>query len=95
MYKREAALRRVDAIPCPECHGRGDRLGVFHRLPCLACAGAGHVQASTGQLLDTLATSIVAAAIAADEQTAWIKRMTAPNTGTPDNWVLRNNYRGD
>ncbi len=88
-------MRRVGAKPCDTCRGQGSTLGVFHRLPCPDCLAVGYVQSENGQPVDTIAASIIGEAREASAQAARLASLSAPNTGTPDNWILRNNFRGD
>lgn len=88
-------LQRVEAVVCPACNGHGSTLGVFHRFPCDACYQAGYVQLANHQPLDTIAASIIANAWLADREAARQASFNDPNSGTPDNWVLKNNFRGD
>lgn len=84
-------LKRLEATHCPDCRGHGNVMGVFHRFPCLTCCEAGYVQLANQQPIDTLAAALVANA----KQAAKQSRVSSADRGTPDNWILRNNFRGD
>ena len=91
----EQTRRRLGALPCDDCRGQGHTRGLFHPITCLACEGTGHVQDVTGRPIDTLAAAIVAQAMATDAAEIRRQRLAALDTGTPDRWTLRNNFRGD
>lgn len=84
-------LNQLQATACPQCNGHGFTRGVFHAFPCFECGEVGYVQRHGQRRLDRLASGVIARAKA--EQAA--ARAQRIDTGTPDNWTLKNNYRGD
>lgn len=90
-----ATLTRIEAVLCTTCNGHGVTHGVFHRFPCEDCYETGYVQLANQQPLDTIAVSIVANAKQAAAAAQSRARLNGRDRGTPDNWVLKNNFRGD
>lgn len=84
-------MKRLGAASCTACRGRGHTPGVFHRLPCPICNATGFVQ-HRGRCVDTVAAEILASARRRDESP---RSSATGDAGTPDQWTLRNNYRGD
>lgn len=84
-------LAQLQAAACTHCNGHGFTPGLFHRLPCDACGQVGYVQHVGHRRLDRLAIAVIQRV--KDAQAAAHARR--PNTGTPDNWTLKNNFRGD
>ncbi len=84
-------LSHLQATTCPDCNGHGFTRGVFHTFPCATCGEVGYVQQHGQRRLDRLAIGVISRAKAARAAS----RLSAMDTGTPDNWALKNNYRGD
>ncbi|UYV20956.1 hypothetical protein K1Y77_17200 (plasmid) [Halomonas qaidamensis] len=85
-------LFQLQAIRCDDCNGHGFTHGLFHRFPCDACGEVGYVQQHGQRRLDRLAIGVIARVKAQQQSAAAACRV---NRGTPDNWVLKNNFRGD
>ena len=85
-------LAQLQAVACRDCHGHGYTHGLFHRFACATCGEVGYVQHPGHRLLDRLAVGVIARARAQQQAAAAARR---ENTGTPDNWILKNNFRGD
>ena len=83
------ALAHLQATHCPHCNGHGFTNGLFHKLDCLPCAGDGFVQLRGHRRLDRLAIGVIARA---RSSAAGARQV---DCGSPDNWQLKNNYRGD
>lgn len=88
------ALTHLQATRCKHCNGHGFTNGLFHKLDCLPCGGVGFVQVCGHRRLDRLAVGVIARARSAQAAQA-AANVSRDNVGTPDNWILKNNYRGD
>lgn len=86
-------LSQLQATRCRYCNGHGFTHGVFHRFPCAACGEVGYVQQHGQRRLDRLAIGVIAR-VKAQQRAAQVAARQV-NGGTPDNWVLKNNFRGD
>ncbi|KEQ11198.1 hypothetical protein GZ77_26755 [Endozoicomonas montiporae] len=95
-----ATTETLDAIQCPTCNGSGKLSGLFYRnIECDHCDAVGYVQLMTGQWLDSYSATRIEKAREQEEVIRKQKALQAArerkNTGTPDNWILKNNLRLD
>lgn len=84
-------LAQLQATTCKHCNGHGFTNGLFHRFACATCGEVGYVQRPGHRRLDRLAIRVIART-RSQQAAAHARR---ENTGTPDNWILKNNFRGD